>query len=96
VSKLTQIIYKPFAIIGGVIAGKLAQRLFSAIWARIDDREPPLPSHEDASLKKVVAAAVLEAGISRGTRVAVDRAGARGFANLTGIWPGGKAPERSE
>ena len=30
------------------------------------------------------------------TRAAVDRAGAKGFAHVTGFWPGEKAPDESE
>jgi hypothetical protein len=30
------------------------------------------------------------------TRAAVDRAGAKGFAHLTGYWPGPKETEESE
>jgi hypothetical protein len=30
------------------------------------------------------------------TRATVNRAGARGYERLTGVWPGEKAPEETE
>jgi hypothetical protein len=38
----------------------------------------------------VVGAAALEAATMAGVGAAVDRAGARAFHHLTGIWPGDK------
>ncbi|MGI8921904.1 MAG: DUF4235 domain-containing protein [Solirubrobacteraceae bacterium] len=93
---MAKLIYKPIGIICGIIAGKLATRLYAVIWSRIDSEEPPKASHEQASLGKVMGAAALEAVVFQTTRVAVDRAGARGFANLTGVWPGERAPEPAE
>jgi hypothetical protein len=39
----------------------------------------------------VVAGAALQAAVAAGTNAALERAGRRTFANLTGIWPGEKA-----
>jgi uncharacterized protein DUF4235 len=93
---MAKLLYKPFAILSGALAGRLARRLFNAIWARIDSREPPLATHEQASLGKVVGAATLEAVVFTTTRAAIDRASARTFANLTGLWPGDREPPEKE
>ena len=45
---------------------------------------------EQATWVKIVGAAALQGVIFKVTRVIVDRFGARGFAYLTGIWPGEK------
>ncbi len=92
-SVVTKLLYKPIGIICGLLAGRVATALFSALWSRVDDQEPPKASHEQAPLGKVVAATALEAAVFQTVRAAVDRAGARGFANLTGVWPGDRAPE---
>lgn len=83
-----KILYKPFAIIAGLIGARIANAIFKGIWARIDDAEPPKPTTEDASLPKVIGAAALEAATMAGVGAAVDRAGAATFRHLTGIWPG--------
>jgi hypothetical protein len=85
-----KVLYKPFALIASVIGAKLGQRLFHALWARLDDTEPPNPTTEEASLGKVVGAKALEAATVAGVAAAVDRASARSFHYLTGFWPGAK------
>jgi hypothetical protein len=39
-----KILYKPFGIIIGIIAGLLARQVFSQVWGHIDEREPPKPT----------------------------------------------------
>ena len=93
---MAKLLYKPFAIVSGLVATRLARRIFAAIWSRIDSRQPPLASHQQAPLGKVVGAAALEAVVLTATRATVDRASARLFENLTGLWPGDKEPEPVE
>ncbi|MBV9603877.1 MAG: DUF4235 domain-containing protein [Solirubrobacterales bacterium] len=88
-----KILYKPFGIIASLIGARIAAAIFKTLWARIDAEDPPKPTTEDASFPKVVGAAVLEAATSAGVGAAVDRAGARAFHHLTGIWPGDKQAE---
>ena len=88
-----KILYKPFGIIAGLIGARIATAVFKSLWSRIDAEEPPKPTTEEASLPKVVGAAVLKASTAAGIGAAVDRAGARAFHHLTGIWPGERRPE---
>jgi hypothetical protein len=88
-----KLIYKPFGIVMGVLAGLLSKKLFEQLWGVIDKEEPPKATTERAPLAKVFGAAALQGVTFKVTRAAVDRAGARGFANLTGTWPGEKEPE---
>jgi hypothetical protein len=87
------LIYKPFAIVLGLIAGFLSKKIFDQVWGLIDDQEPPKPNTEETTWPKVIAAAAVEGITFRVTRAAVERVGAKGFASLTGAWPGEKAPE---
>jgi hypothetical protein len=87
------LVYKPIAVILGLIAGFLSRKLFDQVWGLIDEEEPPKPNTELATWPKVLAAAAVEGITFKVTRAAVERAGASGFANLTGSWPGEKAPE---
>jgi hypothetical protein len=88
-----KLLYKPFGIIAGLIGARIAAAIFKAIWARIDEQDPPKPTTEGATFPKVVGAAALEAATIASVGAAVDRAGARAFHHLTGIWPGDK-PEQ--
>jgi Protein of unknown function (DUF4235) len=83
-----KILYKPFGIIASLIGAKIANSVFKALWSRIDHEEPPSPTTAEASFPKVVGAAALEAATVAAISAAVDRAGARTFHHLTGIWPG--------
>jgi Protein of unknown function (DUF4235) len=87
------LIYKPFGILLGLLAAMLGKRLFTVVWEKIDDEEPPEPTTEEASWRRVLTVAVLQGVIFRVTRVAVDRYGAIGWRHLTGTWPGEKHPD---
>jgi pectin methylesterase-like acyl-CoA thioesterase len=91
-----RLLYKPFGLLAGILGGRLARRLFSAIWGRIDDAEPPGPTVERASWRRVVGAAALQGATFAATRAAVDRAGAKSFAHFFGVWPGKREPDKHE
>jgi hypothetical protein len=92
---LLRLLYKPFAIIGAIVAGKLGRSVFRSVWAKIDDAPPPTPGAGEGSTFKVVGAQALQAGVMAGTAAAVDRTFARFFHHLIGIWPK-KPPEPDE
>lgn len=89
---LIRLLYKPFAIVGGLIAGKIGRSLFQGLWSRIDDAPPPAPGTGEGAVTKVVTAQALQAGVMAGTAAAVDRMFAVAFHHLIGIWPK-KPPE---
>ena len=88
-----KLIYRPFGIIFGILAGLVSKRIFNFIWSRFDDEEAPKATTRDASLPKVLGAAAVQGMVFKSTRAAVDRYGARGFEYLTGTWPGPKEQE---
>ena len=83
-----KIFYKPFGIIASLIGARIANGIFKVLWSRIDHEAPPSPTTAEASFPKVVGAAALEAATVAAISAAVDRAGARTFHHLPGIWPG--------
>jgi hypothetical protein len=91
-----KILYKPFGIVFGLLAGLVAQKIFNVIWGLFDNEEPPEPTTLEADLPKILAAAAVQGMTFRLTRAAVDRAGAKGFYHFTGFWPGDKRQEKSE
>jgi len=90
-----KLLYKPFALIAGLIAARLGNSIFKSLWSRVDEREPPQPTAPDASFSKVVGAAALKAATMASVAAAVNRATAEAFHHLTGIWPG-KPTEKRE
>lgn len=90
-----KLLYKPFGIIAGILAGFLSKKIFDVIWGRFDDAEPPKPTTQEASMAKVVSAAALQGVVFKSVRAAVDRYGARGFEYATGTWPGPKKQEKA-
>jgi hypothetical protein len=89
-----KLVYKPFGIVLGILAGVLGKRLFNVAWSKIDEEDPPKPTTELAPWPKLIAAAALQGVIFRVTRTLVDRYGAKGYAYLTGVWPGERRPDR--
>jgi hypothetical protein len=86
-------IYKPFGLVLGLIAAIAGRKAFDFVWTKIDDQEPPEPKTEEASWRRVLAAAAVQGLIFRVTKVTVDRYGAIGWRHLTGTWPGEKRPD---
>jgi hypothetical protein len=91
-----KLLYKPFGIVFGIVAGILSKKLFEALWGVFDKEEPPKPTTLETTWPKVIGAAVVEGVTFKVTRAAVDRVGAKGFAHLTGYWPGEKEPDESQ
>ena len=91
-----KILYKPFGLVLGVLAGIVSQKLFNAVWGIFDKEEPPKPTTERADWPKVIAAAAVQGVTFRVTRATVDRLGAQGFRYFTGILPGEKEQEESQ
>jgi hypothetical protein len=85
--------FAPVGIVAGLLAGLAAQKGFERLWAAFDDEEPPEPDQLDAPLAKLVPALLIEGAIFRLTKGLVDRGARRGFAGLTGKWPGDNGSE---
>ena len=85
--------FMPVSIAGGVLAGFITKKIFDQVWGLVDDIEPPEAKHREIDYRKLVAALLVEGAIFRLTRGFVDHASRRGFARLTGSWPGEEAPE---
>lgn len=90
-----KLLYKPFGLLAGIFSGLLARRLFTALWGVVDEQEPPEATTERASWPKVLGAAAIQGVTFAVTRAAVDRAGARTFEHLFGVWPGERDPDRT-
>jgi hypothetical protein len=91
-----KLLYKPFALMAALIAGRIGRSMFRSLWAKIDDAPPPAPGSGEASVAKVVGAQALQAGVMAGVAAAVDRAFASAFHHLVGAWPAHPADDTSD
>jgi hypothetical protein len=90
---IAKILFLPFSIVGGILAGFVGKKIFEQVWGLIDEEEPPGPKHRETSWLKLVAALALEGAIFRAVRGAFDHGSRTSFAKLTGTWPGEQRPE---
>ena len=91
-----KLLYKPFGLIVGIVAGLIGKRAFNFAWTKLDDADPPKGTTQQAPWVKILGAAALQGVIFKTTRVVVDRYGAIGWHYLTGSWPGEKRPDPDE
>ena len=88
-SKGAKLAYRPIGLIGGILAGTLSGIVFKQIWKQIaDEDDAPSALQSEYSMREVLLAAAIQGAIFAATKAAIERAGARGFKELTGAWPG--------
>jgi hypothetical protein len=88
-----KVLFIPFSLAAGVIAGFASKKLFDVLWGVVDDEEPPEPEHRDVSWAKLAIAAALQGAIFRMVRALTDRGSRLAFYRFTGEWPGEEEPE---
>ena len=88
-----KLIFAPFSIMAGLVAGIIGRKAFEQVWGLIDKEEPPSPKHREISVVKMAAALALEGAIFRAVRGLADHWIRRTFAQVVGKWPGDERPE---
>lgn len=83
-----KVLFAPFGILAGLIAGFVAQKGFERVWAVLDDEQAPEVGDRQVSYPKLATALLLEGAIFRLVKGMVDRGARVGFASMTGRWPG--------
>jgi predicted metal-dependent enzyme (double-stranded beta helix superfamily) len=86
---MARILYKPIGLLFSVLGGIVAGAIFKRVWrvAAHEDKAPKA-TDERRSLGEVVTASAAQGAVFGAVKALIDRAGARGFAWLTGAWPG--------
>ena len=90
-----KLLFIPFSLAAGLIAGLAAKKAFELAWGVVDDEEPPKPENRDTSWPKLAAALALEGAIFSVARGLADRGSRLGFYRLTGSWPGEEEPDQA-
>jgi hypothetical protein len=85
-----KLVFAPIGILAGLIAGFAAQKGFERVWEMIDDEDAPEVEDREVSYPKLMAALLLEGAIFRLVKGMTDRGARKGFASMTGVWPGEK------
>jgi len=91
-----KLLYKPFGTLAGIAGGMLAGAIFKQMWKLVaHEDDAPSAKDEQRGWAEVISAAALQGAVFGGVKAAVDRAGAVGYARLTGVWPGNtESPEK--
>ncbi len=92
---MSKLLFVPFSVVGGILAGFVGKKTFEALWGIIDDETAPDPKYREISLKKLVPALVLEGAIFTAVRGLFDHGARHAFQKLTGSWPGDEQPENA-
>ena len=86
---MARVIYKPFGLIVSVLGGIVAGMIFKRVWGAVGrEDEAPKATDEANGWAEVLVAAAAVGAVFGGVKALVDRAGATGFAHVTGAWPG--------
>ena len=95
---MARLLFKPVSIVSSIFAGKLAAKLFNAIWSKVDRKDGAQslsPTARDASFRRAATANMVQAATYAGTHAAIDRARVRAIYHFTGLWTGDK-PKKPE
>jgi Protein of unknown function (DUF4235) len=87
---MTKILFLPFSVIGGILAGFVGKKTFERIWHLFDDQDAPDPKDREIAWTKLVTALLLQGAIFRTVRGLMDHGSRSAFSKLTGTWPGEK------
>ena len=86
---MARLLYKPLGLIFSVLGGLIAGAVFKRVWRAVaHEEEAPKATDERRGWREVVTASAAKGAVFGGVKAIVDRAGAAGFARLTGAWPG--------
>ena len=88
---MSKLIFMPFRMLTGVLAGIAARRLVARAWSLVDREPKPDPASSDVSLGKLTSALILEGAVFSAVRGLADHGSRAAFSRFTGVWPGGRA-----
>ena len=89
IARRPRLLYMPFGILAGWVAGRAAGGIFKGLWRSVaGETEMPKAMEQQRGWAEVVVAATLGGAVFAGVKAFVDRAFATGFARGTGVWPG--------
>jgi hypothetical protein len=85
---MVKLLFRPVAIVSGLVAGIIGRKTFALLWRVIDEQQPPQPESRRASMGKLALALSLQGAVFSVVKGLVDHASRQWFARFTGRWPG--------
>ena len=70
---MRKLLFIPFSVVGGLIAGLLSKKFVDVTWGLVDDEEPPEPGDREVSLGKLALALTIQGAIFALVRGLVER-----------------------
>jgi hypothetical protein len=95
---MLKLLYKPVAIVAGILGGLLSGLIFKRVWKIVGrGSDAPGPMDSERGWGEILLAAGLHGAIYALVKTAVDRGAAEWTRKKTGIWPGGtlQQPDKS-
>jgi hypothetical protein len=89
---MAKLIFMPFSILTGLLAGLISKKVFALLWGRIDEQGPPQPQSSRADIGKLAISLASEGALFRLIKGLVDYGSRRAFESITGAWPGDREP----
>lgn len=81
-------LYKPLSLVVSVLGGIVAGSIFKQVWKVLShDEEPPRARSDEYTWREILPAAAVQGAVFGLVKATLDRASARGFQKLTGVWP---------
>jgi hypothetical protein len=90
---MAKILFIPFSIVSGLIAGFIGKKAFELMWGLVDDEEPPDAEDRETSIAKLVASLAVQGAAFSIARGVTDHLARQSFYKATGAWPGEERPE---
>ena len=85
---MTKLIFRPFSLVTGLLAGMLGKRLLRQLWRILDNGRAPQADERSIPIAKLALALILEGALFRLVKGLADHGSRRAFAHMTGAWPG--------
>ena len=92
---MRKLLFIPFSVVGGLIAGLLSKKFVDVTWGLVDDEEPPEPGDREVSLGKLALALTIQGAIFALVRGLVERGSRHAYHRFIGIWPEDEEPEQT-
>jgi hypothetical protein len=92
---MRKLLFIPFSVAAGLIAGLLSKKAVDLAWGLVDDEEPPEPGDRQISLAKLALALTIQGAVFALVRGLVERGSRHAYCRFTGVWPGDEEPGQS-
>ena len=92
---MRKLLFIPFSVVAGLVAGLLSKKALDLAWGLVDDEEPPEPGDREVSLAKLAVALTIQGAIFALVRGLVERGSRHAYYRFTGAWPGDEEPDRT-